>query len=81
MANKTHRCRLCGELLEEGQTLAHLLVAHGPLQDAGSGRRRKRIRAKLPQIHRRLEEMGFSESQAHLIVRAVAEELRQAGMV
>ena len=81
MAATPHRCQLCGEILEEGKALGHLLVAHGPLQDVSIGRKRKRARAKLPQVHRRLEEAGFSEAQAHLIVRVVSEELRKAGIL
>lgn len=79
IADKTHRCRLCGEEIEESKALGHLLVAHG-LPATDRKQKRKRARAALSQIHRRLEEMGFSESDAHRIVRAVGEELRKAGM-
>ena len=78
---RVHRCRLCGEIVEEDKALAHIMVAHGPLLSAEDRRKRKRVKGLLPNIHRWLEEMGLSEPVAHLITRAVAEELRQAGMV
>lgn len=76
------RCALCGVTWgkDDPRGLAHLLVAHGPLVGA-SPRKRKRVRAALPAIHRRLEEAGFDEVQAHQVVRIMAEELRKAGLV
>lgn len=68
-------CGLCGAKLDETSALAHMLVAHGPL--AGRRRRRNDWQGRL---HRRLEAMGFGEDQAHLIVRAVTEELRRLSM-
>jgi hypothetical protein len=68
-------CGLCGARLDESSALAHMLVAHGPL-----ARRRHRRKDWQVRLHRRLEAMGFGEDQAHLIVRAVTEELRRLGM-
>ena len=74
-------CALCGARHDDpARALGHLLIAHGPL-DAASPRKRKRVRAKLPLLHRRLEEAGFSEVQAHIIIRLVAEEFRKTGIV
>ena len=76
---KGTRCPLCGKGHEEAvQGLAHILVGHGPLAGA-SPWKRGRARAALPRIHRRLEEAGFSEGQAHLILRLMAEEMRKLG--
>jgi hypothetical protein len=58
----------------------HKLLAHGPL--AGSSpKKRRRVRALLPQFHRRLEGAGFGEAEAHIIIQLLAEELRKAGIV
>ena len=74
-------CALCGARHEDpARALGHLLIAHGPL-DAASPRKRKRVRAKLPELHRRLEEAGFSEAQAHIIIRLVGEEFRKVGII
>lgn len=74
-------CGLCGTKFEdEVKALAHKLVAHGPL-GAASPQKRRRVRAKLPRLHRRLEQVGFGEAEAHLIVGVVAEEFRKEGMV
>ncbi len=77
MAKKKRQttCGLCGARLDERSALAHMLVAHGPL-----ARRRHRRKDWQVRLHRRLEAMGFGEDQAHLIVRAVTEELRRLGM-
>ena len=72
-------CPLCGRRHEGVEAFAHILVAHGPLKS--QKRPRARVRSALPRIHRRLEEQGYDEVQAHLIVRLVAEELRKAGAI
>ncbi|MEK7848030.1 MAG: hypothetical protein AAB270_03815 [Chloroflexota bacterium] len=73
-------CALCGRVHENpSERLAHFLVGHGPLNTGATPRKRHRARAALPKIHRRLEEMGFDEVQAHRILAAVAEELRKMG--
>jgi hypothetical protein len=65
-----------------------LLMKDGPLAGA-SPRKRKRVRAlgrrtadlsALSQFHRRLERAGFNEVDAHIIIRLLAEELRNAGL-
>lgn len=78
MRKKKPTCAVCGEKLEPETAIGHILLAHGPVKDK---RRRRRVRGRLPQIHRRLEEKGFSESDAHIIVQVVGEEFRKAGMV
>lgn len=81
MANPQEKCALCGARHQDaGSALVHKLVAHGPLAGA-SPRKRKRVRALLPQLHRRLEEAGFGEVEAHIVIRLLAEELRKAGIV
>ena len=77
---KPETCALCGRVHENAsEKLVHFLVGHGPLITGATPRKRHRARAALPKIHRRLEEMGFDEVQAHRILAAVAEELRQMG--
>lgn len=72
-------CALCGATFEdEARAFAHRLVAHGPLKP---DRRRRRVRKTLPGLHRRLEEKGFSEAEAHVIIGVVTEEFRKEGMV
>lgn len=74
-------CLLCGAEHESGVScLVHMLVAHGPLT-AASPQKRRRVRARLPRLHRRLEEMGFGEADAHKVIQAVQEELRRTGVV
>lgn len=80
MRKKKPTCAICGQKLDPQTALVHFLVAHGPLVQKDV-RRRKRIRRRLPQLHRRLEERGFSEDQAHIIIQIVGEELRKVGMV
>jgi hypothetical protein len=80
MPNAGEKCALCGVRHQDaGSALVHKLVAHGPLVGA-SPRKRKRVRALLPQFHRRLEAVGFGEVEAHIIIRLLAEELRNAGL-
>lgn len=76
------KCALCGETWEKDDPkgLAHILVAHGPLVGL-SPRKRNRVRKMLPQLHRRLEGVGFTEEQSHLIIREVVEELRKSGAI
>jgi hypothetical protein len=57
----------------------HKLVAHGPLAGA-SPRKRRRVRALLPKFGNRLERAGFNEVDAHIIIRLLAEDLRNAGL-
>lgn len=78
---KPKECPLCGIKLNGVQAIGHMLVAHGPPVPASRKKRRAKVVAMLPQLHRRLEEMGFAEDQAHRILQAVAEELRKLGMV
>lgn len=74
-------CPLCRVEHESGVgCLVHILVAHGPLA-AASPQKRRRVKARLPRLHRRLEEMGFGEAEAHKILQAVQEELRRTGVV
>lgn len=58
-------------------------MAHGLLAaPIHRGRKRKRARPiSSARRHRRLEEAGFGEVAAHIIIRLLAEKLRQAGMV
>ncbi len=73
-------CALCGDRHKDaGSALVHKLVAHGPLVGASS-RKRKRVRALLPKFGNRLERAGFGEVEAHIIIRLLAEELRNAGL-
>ena len=58
-----------------------MLVAHGPLAAGVKPAKRKKVRAMLPQLHRRLEESGYNEIQAHNIITLLAEELRKAGLI
>ncbi len=69
-------CSLCGRPTD----LSHFLVAHGPLLKGASKTKRTRVRNIMARFHRRLEEAGFDEVQAHNIVRILAEELRKAGL-
>ncbi|MBI4294650.1 MAG: hypothetical protein HY669_00610 [Chloroflexi bacterium] len=79
--DKPKKCALCGKELQGIAAVAHMLVAHGPPVPASRRKRRAKVVAMLPRLHRRLEEMGFAEEQAHRILRVVAEELRKLGMV
>jgi hypothetical protein len=58
----------------------HKLVAHGSLAGA-SPRKRKRVRTLLPQFGNLLEVAGFGETEAHIAIQLLAEELRKAGIV
>ena len=81
MPNPGESCALCGVRHQDASSaLVHKLVAHGPLAGA-SPRKRKRVRALLPEFGNRLERAGFNEVDAHIIIRLLAEELRKAGMV
>ena len=53
------------------------MVAHAP----PPRKPRRKARAMLPELHRRLEAAGFGELEAHLIIRIVKEILREKGMV
>ena len=78
----TTTCRLCGAKLTGIEAIGHMLVAHGPLAVSPSRKKRRtKTVAMLPQLFRRLENMGFAEEQAHRILQAVTEELRKLGMV
>ena len=73
-------CPICGQTFEEPtQAFAHKLVAH-PAVDPSRRKRVRRARKALARIHRRLEELGLDEVQAHQMVQAIAEELRKAGI-
>ena len=74
--NKKSVCSICGAEL----TLGHNLLAHGPLAPKDVSRRR-RVRRKLPELHRRLEEKGFTEYQAHIILQTVKEVFRNTGII
>ncbi|KKM98464.1 hypothetical protein LCGC14_1157700 [marine sediment metagenome] len=80
MANTGESCALCGARHQDaGSALVHKLVAHGPLVGA-SPRKRKRVRTLLPRFGNSLERAGFGEVEAHIILRLLAEELRNAGL-
>ena len=70
------KCSICGRPAD----LGHILTAHGPLQKGATKTKRTRVRNIMAKFHRRLEEAGFDEVQAHNIVRILAEELRKAGL-
>lgn len=73
-------CPICGQTFEEPtQAFAHKLVAH-PAEDPSRRKRVRRARKALARIHRRLEEMGLDEIQAHQVTQAIAEEFRRAGL-
>ncbi|MDP2954408.1 MAG: hypothetical protein Q8O76_13975 [Chloroflexota bacterium] len=74
------KCPICHQDKEGLEATMHMLVGHGPLANA-SVYKRRRVRAKLSRVHRRLELAGFSEGQAHQIVAIVAEELRGTGVI
>ena len=77
---KPSPCPVCGVTFDnETLALGHRLVAH-PVVDPTRRKRVTRARKALAVIHRRLEEMGLSELQAHQVIRALAEELRKAGI-
>ncbi len=78
---KLKKCPLCGVELDGIQAIGHMLVAHGPPVPTSRKKRRAKVVAMLPRLHRRLEEMGFAEDQAHRILQTVGEELRKLGMV
>ncbi len=81
MSNAEESCALCGDRHKDpGSALVHMLVAHGPLVGASS-RKRKRVRALLPKFGNSLERAGFCEVDAHIAMRILAEELRNAGLV
>lgn len=81
-AKKAPPCPMCGETQDNPvDRLAHMLMAHGPLANGVKPRKRKKMKAMLPQLHRRLEEAGFDEGQAHRIITLLAEELRTAGLI
>ena len=81
MPKSGESCALCGARHQDASSaLVHKLLAHGPLAGA-SPRKRKRVRALLPQFGNRLERAGFGEVEAHIIIRLLAEELRKAGIV
>lgn len=74
-------CPVCGATVEnETLALAHRLVAH-PAQEPSRRKRVRRARRALGRVHRRLEEMGLDEVQAHQVTQALAQELRKAGLV
>ena len=77
MEGKQKKCPVCKKTLGE-DAVAHILVGHGPL--VPDAKKRIKTRKMLSRLHRRLEERGFSEIDAHLIVRMVAEELRKLGL-
>ena len=77
MSDKQEKCPVCKKTLGE-DAVAHILVGHGPL--VPDAKKRMKARKMLSRLHRRLEERGFSEIDAHLIVRMVAEELRKLGL-
>ena len=73
-------CPICGTTFDtDSQVFAHKLVAH-PAVDPSRRKRVRRARRALARIHRRLEELGLDEVQAHQVVQAIAEELRRAGI-
>ena len=78
---KTKKCPVCGVELDGIRAIGHMLTAHGPPVPASRKKRRAKVVAMLPKLHRRIEELGFDEGQAHRILQAVAEELRKLGMV
>lgn len=79
--SKTKPCPICKLPFPETDPsgLIHVLVAHGPLEKGETPHRRRRTRAAIPKIFRRLEALGYSEQQTHQIIQAVAEELRKIG--
>ena len=77
MSGKQEKCPVCKKTLGE-DAVAHILVGHGPL--VPDAKKRMKTKKMLPRLHCRLEERGFSEVDAHLIVRMVAEELRKLGL-
>lgn len=77
---KKKKCPTCGKKLDPVNALGHILLAHGP-PTPPDAKRRRRVRSRLPRLHRRLEEKGFSEEQAHLILQLVAEEFRNTGVI
>lgn len=76
LAVKAPTCPICGR----PQDIGHMLLAHGPLAKGAKIGKRKRVRAVLPRLHRRLEEAGYDEVQAHNIIGLLADELRKAGL-
>lgn len=52
-------------------------MAHAPAPK----KPRRKARAMLPELHRRLERAGFGEMEAHHIVSIVQEILREKGMI
>lgn len=78
---KAKKCQICNNPFPETDPsgLIHMLVAHGPLEHGETPGRRRRTRAAIPKIFRRLEALGYSEQQVHQVVQVVAEELRKIG--
>ena len=77
-AAKSTVCPICHE--EQGANyMVHMLVAHGPL--VPDAKKRRKTRKMLSRLHRRIEERGFSEADAHIIIKMVGEELRGLGLI